>query len=396
MNRMQKVDEITQRQIDVGDLSGAALSIIRDGREIYRACYGKLDIESGLAMRGDAIFRMYSMSKPITAAAALLLAERGAISLDDPVSGYLDGFKAQIVWRDGKAEPVKRECTIRDLLNMTSGLVYPDITDVPGQAMEKLFNAQIDRHLLHEKEMDTVEFANNMGKQPLLFSPGEKWKYGVSADVLGAVIQVASGKSFGAFLRDEIFEPLGMADTGFYVPHEKWDRFATLYQWNENGSPKLTPYTGNNLAIFDLKEKPAFESGGAGIASTLDDYARFAQMLLNRGEYGGKRKLKPETVDFMRSAQLTADQLPSFDWTQYKGFSYGNLMCHLEDSSAIDPTECGAGEVGCYGWDGWAGTHHMTDPKHGLIILYLISRVGYAHMPIQGSLRRAIYEALDI
>ena len=392
MSLIERLDGIIGEEIASGDLAGSAICIVKDDREVLRRAYGVLDIDTGAPMPDEPIFRMYSMSKPITSAAAMILLERGVISLDDPVSRYLEGFRNQQVWQDGQLVPAERDVTVNDLLNMTSGLTYPDMATEPGRRMNELFEQAIARAKAGSG-YSTVELCNLIGQQPLVFQPGTRWQYGTSADVLGAVVEVASGMAFGDFLRKELFEPLGMADTDFYVPAEKRDRFATMYQWHAD-EPRLRPYLGSHLVILDFTQPPAFQSGGAGLASTLSDYSRFARMLLNGGELDGKRILKPETVAFMHSDRLTAQQKPFYNWDALRGFTYGNLMRLLDDAQNIDPQLCGVGHVGEYGWDGWAGTYFMADPANRMIVLYYISRIDRDSHPMRAQIKRAIYDEL--
>ncbi|MGN1069794.1 MAG: serine hydrolase domain-containing protein [Candidatus Fimadaptatus sp.] len=392
MSLIERLDSIIGEEIASGDLAGSAICIVKDDREVLRRAYGVLDIDTGAPMPDEPIFRMYSMSKPITSAAAMILLERGVISLDDPVSRYLEGFRNQQVWQDGQLVPAERDVTVNDLLNMTSGLTYPDMATEPGRRMDALFEQAIARAKAGNG-YSTVELCNLIGQQPLVFQPGTRWQYGTSADVLGAVIEVASGMAFGDFLRKELFEPLGMADTDFYVPAEKRGRFATMYQWHAD-EPKLRPYPGSHLVILDFTQPPAFQSGGAGLASTLSDYSRFARMLMNGGELDGKRILKPETVAFMHSDRLTAQQKPFYNWEALRGFTYGNLMRLLDDAGNIDPQLCGVGHVGEFGWDGWAGTYFMADPENRMIVLYYISRIDRDSHPMRAQIKRAIYDEL--
>ena len=268
--------------------------VIRDGQEMAFAADGYADIEAGKKYERDTIARLYSMTKPVTSAAAMLLMERGLLDPGAFVEEFLPGFHNAIVASGGKLVPTVRPVRICDLLNMTSGLMYGgDVTSVCSMETEKLFD-RIKEHLYLEDAMTTQEVANRLGLIPLQFQPGESFQYGTSADVLGAVIEVISGKTFGEFLKEEFFEPLDMEDTAFYVPENKQERLAKVYQRTEQG---LELYTENHLGIMNAMEQvPAFESGGAGLVSTLDDYAKFASMLLQEGSYQGKQILKPQTI----------------------------------------------------------------------------------------------------
>ena len=272
--------------IERKELAGGSLLVIKEGKEILYREDGYADMDKTLPIRRDSIFRLYSMSKPVTAAAVMILLERGMIDLYEPVSKYLPGFKNQRVEEKGKVVPAKREMIIKDLLSMTSGLSYGG-TDLAGQETEALFR-ELGSRLLGENPMSTIEAMNLLGQCTLSFHPGDSWQYGTSADVLGAIVETVSGKRFGEFLSEEIFRPLGMEDTGFWVPADKRERLVKTYA--EDGKGGLVLYTGNHLGIVHLMDRePAFESGGAGLASTLDDYAKFAQMLIKGGELNGVR-----------------------------------------------------------------------------------------------------------
>jgi CubicO group peptidase (beta-lactamase class C family) len=282
----------------------------------------------------------------------------------------------------------ERPVLIKDLLNMTSGIAYPDESFEVGLQMKALFD-DIQSAYHQDKQVNTVDFANRIGQIPLEFQPGERWRYGASADVLGAVIEVASGKSFGAFLKDEIFLPLGMADTGFYVPVEKRDRFANVYDYDQE-QKKLVPFTGDMLAIFDYLTPPAFESGGAGLVSTIKDYSRFALMLANGGVHNGRRILGHKTVEYLMTPQLTKEQAVPFTWEQNLGYNYGNLMRIL-----VDPVKAASnGSIGEFGWDGLTGNYFMVDPKEKLILIYMIQRCGGTNPKMFRNLRSILYGAL--
>lgn len=414
--RIADADRLIRSEIARCNLAGANLLLLKDGKELYRASYGMADIENNIPMAQDTIFRMFSMSKPVTCAAAMMLIERGVIDVYDPVSNYLPAFYGQNVFtKDGLGTvPARRGVLIRDLLNMTSGVAYPDDCTPAGKAVAALFDemtAAQDRGA----GFSTVQLADRLGRIPLAFQPGEHWMYGTSADVLGAVVEIASGMRFGDFLREEIFLPLGMNDTDFYVPAEKKRRFAQLYRCSElpdetaatcksvvdslsslavyqrNKKMRIAPETGKNLGLEGYDHAPAFESGGAGLVSTIDDYAHFATMLLQGGVYNGKRILGEKTVRFMCSPQLGEAYAPDLNWDSLRGCRYGNLMRHL-----VDP--CGGGtnaDAGEFGWDGWAGTYFTIDPKERFIMLYLIQRCDAGCNEITRRLRGIAYSMLQ-
>lgn len=366
----QRIDKLLEEQVQYGLVKGASALILKDGKEIYSSCFGMADEERGIKWERDTIVRLYSMSKPITAAAAMILFDRGQLDLQDSVSWYIPGFRNQTVMTENGPVPVSKEVKIAHLLNMTSGLCYPDDGFPAGHEMSKLYT-KFSEEVEKGNPPDTLAYANAIGEQPLAFEPGEKWLYGTSADVLGAVIEVVSKKKFSRFLKEELFEPLGMKDTDFYVPEEKLCRFAENYEPKEDG---LAPCTWQHLGLTYLCRKPPeFESGGAGLCSTMDDYAAFATMLINGGVYNGRRILSENAVKFLTTAQLTAQQEKSLDWDSLVGFSYGNLMriCRDEASGAGISTKKGE-----YGWDGWLGCFFANDPVNKYTFLYFIQRCG--------------------
>ena len=343
---ISQIKNVIGNAINNNEIAGANLLIIKDGKEIFYHEDGLSDKQEKKPIQRDTIFRLYSMSKPITAAAVMILLERGEIDLYEPVSKYLSGFKNQMVDENGTLVPVKREANIKDLLCMTSGLVYGGVTKA-GRETEALFQ-ELDQRLFGDTPMTTLEFINKLGNCPLFYHPGESWEYGTSADALGALVEVVSGMRFGEFLEKEIFKPLGMKDTGFFLPAKKRSRLAKTYAKDGNGGMIL--YTGNHLGIIhQMDREPAFESGGAGLVSTIDDYSKFSKMLLNGGSLNGVQILRPKTVEYMTNSSLTDKQQESFrSWNTLEGHSYGNLMRVMTDVSKAGSI----GSLGEYGW-GW-------------------------------------------
>jgi CubicO group peptidase (beta-lactamase class C family) len=379
-----QVKKVLRDSIDNNFIAGGNLMVIQEGKEIFYHEDGLADREAGLPIKRDSIFRLYSMSKPVTAAAVMMLLERGEIDLYEPVSKYLAGYKNQMVDVDGSLVPVEREVTLKDLLSMTSGLVYGG-EHRAGKETEALFQ-EIDNRLLGKFPMGTVEAMNKLGTCALAFQPGASWQYGTSADVLGAVVEVVSGKRFGEFLNEELFEPLGMVDTGFWLPVEKRHRLVKTYADNSKGGLEL--YTGNHLGIIHQMDRdPAFESGGAGLVSTIDDYSRFTSMLLNEGSLEGIQILRPRTVRYLTSATLNAVQQKSMDlWQTLCGYSYGNLMRVLTDCSKAGDL----GSLGEYGWDGWLGAYFCNCPKDDLTFIFMIQKKDAGTTPITRKLRNII------
>lgn len=361
----EQLEKTLYHAVETQEIAGGNILVIKDGKEVAAAQAGCADRELGKAYQRDTIVRLYSMTKPVTSAAAMILMERGLLDPGANVEDFLPGFHNAVVAEEGKIIPAKFPVRIVDLLNMTSGLSYGGNTgSVSSVETEKLFDKMQER-MMGKDALTTVEVANRLGLCPLAFHPGECWQYGTSADVIGAVIEVISGMRFGDFLQKELFEPLGMEDTAFYVPEEKQSRLAKVYEKTKAG---LIPYLGNHLAIMNTMEKqPAFESGGAGLVSTLDDYARFAEMLLSEGNYRGKQILKPRTVRYMTTAELLPWQQAEMarTWEGLSGFSYGNLMRVMKypNRSCMMATE------GEYGWDGWLGAYFANSPKDHMTLL---------------------------
>ncbi|WNR42867.1 serine hydrolase domain-containing protein [Paenibacillus roseipurpureus] len=357
-----------RKSIDKNEVAGANIMLIKDGREIFYHQDGMADRDASIPISRNSIFRLYSLTKPITATSVMILLERGEIDLYDPVSRYLPGFNNQMVEKNGELVHIEREVHIHDLLSMTSGLVYGG-SHRAGQETEALFK-EIDCRLLGESPMSTLEVMNRLGQCPLAFQPGSYWQYGTSADVLGAIVEVVSGMRFGEFLQRELFEPLYMKDTGFWLPEEKRGRLVKTYA--DNGQGGLMLYTGNHLGIVHQMDRyPAFESGGAGLVSTIDDVAQFTTMLMNKGRLDGNQILRPRTVQYLTSATLNGVQQKGFEsWHMRSGHSYGNLMRILTDCRTAGVL----GSLGEYGWDGWLGAYFGNFPQEGLTFLFMIQK----------------------
>ncbi|QEN04614.1 class A beta-lactamase-related serine hydrolase [Thiospirochaeta perfilievii] len=367
------------------ELSGANILILQDGKEVFYHQDGYSNIENRETIKRDTIFRLYSMTKPVTAVAVMILLERGLIDLFDPVSKFYPSFKDQKVIENGQLVTPKREISIKDLLNMTSGLLYPGAS-TSGLSVETVFK-ELDKRLFSDSPMATGELVDRLGQSILDFHPGEKWAYGTSADVLGGIVEVVSNKKFGEFLREELFTPLGMVDTDFYVPLDKQDRLATVYETTLDN--RLEIYSGNNLGISNKMEiYPAFESGGAGLVSTIDDYSNFTSMLINRGLFNGKTILSPKSVDFLTTQVLDDNQMENFkEWYALSGFTYGNLMRVM-----VKPELSGSlSSLGEYGWDGWLGCYMANSPKDNLTILVMMQKKDAGTIPFTRKLRNIIF-----
>lgn len=385
-NMQERIATLINQEIEKGEIAGANIMVLHKGKEIFFDCYGYADKENKFPIKRDTIFRLFSMSKPITAVATMILVERGEIDVRDAVSKYIPAFAGQKVWCDGKEVPAERDITVWDCLNMTTGIPYPDLSFESGRQMDELFKELIARRESGEV-VTTMDYVNRIAQIPLAFQPGERWMYGLSADILGAVIEVASGKKYSKFLQDEIFLPLGMKDTGFYVPADKEWRFAKNYDM-VNG--ELVPFTRSHLGEY-YKQDVAFESGGAGMVSTIEDYSHFSQMLVNGGIYNGVRILGRKTVAYMAQNHLRPEQMGALNWDSNLGCGYGCLMRVLINQSAAGTN----GSLGEFGWDGWTGNYMTVDPTEELTILYFIQRCGAGFTPTMRKLRSVIYGSIN-
>lgn len=363
---LEQLQKTMDQSVRENKVAGVNLLAVRDGRELCYLESGMADIEVGKTIRRDTIFRLYSMTKPITAAAAMVLMERGALDLGQSVADYLPGFANPMVWDQGRLRPATREIKVHDLLQMTSGLFMPDDATPYGMEAAALFR-ELERRKT-TAPMTTLEWANALGTLPLGVDPGESWRYGTSAAVLGAVIEAASGMSFAAFLEKELFAPLDMKDTAFWVPPEKRHRLAQVYGSIPGAEGRsLVRHTQGVLGVcHEMDREPAFASGGGGLASTLDDYQHFAQMLLCGGAYGGKQLLQEQTVAYFTSGQLLERQQRAFEnqfWMV--GYSYGSLMrvCKAPEQANMLTRR------GEYGWDGWLGCYFANFPEEQTTLL---------------------------
>lgn len=360
MELKDRLEKCLEQAVAAREAAGVSLLIRQDGNDLCYAAAGEADPGSGKPVKRDSIFRLYSQSKPVTAAAAMILADRGLLDLQAGADQYLPGFRRpRIAAPDGQIRPAPRAPWILELLGMTAGLSYPD-ADPAGLAAAQVFQEN-EEEIRRGGGMDTVTFCNRLGEQPLAFAPGTGWRYSTCADILGAVIEVVSGKRFGQFLQEEIFEPLGMKDTGFWVPEEKRNRLVTCCRRGENG---LEPFRALHLAVGQYDRPPAFESGGAGLVSTLDDYAAFGEMLMNGGGFRGRRILSPAAVEYMTSPQLR-DPVRQQMWDSLGGYNYSCLM-RICDQPGAAPLFAEPGE---YGWDGWLGTYFINLPRERITFL---------------------------
>jgi CubicO group peptidase (beta-lactamase class C family) len=387
--RLEKLHQGMQAYVDRHEAGGIVTLIAREGKVVDVHANGFQDVENRKPMQVDTIFRIASMTKPITSVAVMMLEEEGKLFLSDPVSKYIPAFKGQkVVGEGGALVPARRDSTIRDLLSHRSGLSYGFLNGGPvGEAYRK--EGVTDG--LAVTPMTLQEGIDKLAAQPLMVQPGSAWNYSLSVDVLGRVVEVVSGMSFDAFLRERIFKPLGMTDTSFVVSDAKWSRFSTVYSPDGKGGirPMKDPeeaFGNAHLSQFAwYKEPKKYFSGGAGLTSTIHDYARFAQMLANGGVLDGVRLLSPKTIDLM-TGSATSDLPPN--GLLGPGTQFGLGFRVVTDVAATQTQ----GSVGMYGWLGIYGTTFWVDPKEKLVAIMMVQR--YPGSLVATGFQPLVYQAL--
>ena len=390
--RLQRLHQGMQGFVDRQEVSGIVTLVAREGRVIDLHAVGFQDLEKKVAMKADAIFRIASMTKPITSVAIMMLYEEGKLLLTDPVFKFIPAFKSSRVLEgaDANAAPVaaRRAITIRDLLSHRSGITYGFLGGGPvGAGYRK--NGVADG--LTSTTMTLEEGINKLAAEPLIAQPGAAFNYGLSTDVLGRVVEVASGQPYDVFLRERIFKPLKMADTDFVVPESKWSRFVTMY--SPDGKGGIRPMTdpeafGNTLMspLASYKEGKTYFSGGAGLASTASDYARFGIMLVNGGTLDGVRLLSPKTIELMTASQTSDLQHPLAVVGAGKDFGLGvQVVTDLGATQSL-------GSEGMYGWLGIYGTIFWVDPKEKLVSIMMVQR--FPGSTVAASFLPLVYQSL--
>ena len=381
--KLDRVGDFIRNEIATGKIPGAIMLIQQHGQPVYFENFGVRDVATRLPMTADTIFRLYSMSKPITSVAVMMLVEEGRLSLGDPVSKYIPAFADAKVGVEKPGDrpalvlaPLNRPITIEDLLRHTSGLTYGFYGD---NGVRKLY-AQAD---LFNGDLDNAEFAERIAGLPLAEQPGTLWDYGHSTDVLGRIIEVVSGQSLYQFEKARLLDPLGMTETAFHVADAtKRPRIAEPMP----GDRAVSPVT----EVGDPLRPRRWESGGAGMVGTVGDYARFAQMLLNGGTFEGRRYLKPETIALMTSDHIGPETKIARDYFYFPGASTGFGLGFAVRISTPPNTSWPLGE---YRWDGAAGTFFFIDPQDDMFVIFMVQTPSQRGR-IQLALKTLIYEAL--
>jgi CubicO group peptidase (beta-lactamase class C family) len=381
--RLDRINGIMREHIAQGRLNGASGLIARNGKVVFKETWGEY--------KPDTIVRMYSMTKAVTGVAAMILYEEGRFNLNDPVSKYLPEFSKMRVGHESfdatgrrtyYTVPAERPITVRDLFRHTTGLDYAGPKDETGENVYKKIEMMGGAPLV---PFDLAEAVRRLASVPLNDQPGTMFRYGYSIDVLGRLVEVLSGKTLDQFFAERIFQPLGMTDSGFFVPEDKWKRLAVLYA-PKRGGGGIQPSTSPAQESF--KKKPALLLGGAGLVSTLDDYSRFCMMLVNEGQLDGVRILSRKSIELMHSDDLgnlpRAGVLPD-------GYGFG-----LTFAVNLGPGKVGSvGSEGEYWWAGAAGTNFWIDPKEHMIGVFLINVLPPTDIPAADQFKRMAYLALE-
>jgi CubicO group peptidase (beta-lactamase class C family) len=390
--RLERIDRLFQGYLQRADLAGMIATLSRDGQTVYLHKCGWRSIEEQLPMQDDTIFMIASMTKPVTSVAAMMLFEEGHFHLNTPVSDFIPGFKDAQVFDildpdsgEMRLVPAQRQVTMRHLFTHTAGLSYG------WDPLDPIDRAYQQARISYETGLFALTnqaLATELSHLPLAFQPGSHWRYSLSIDLIGAIVEIISGQPLSQFLQERIFDPLKMVDTGFFVPPEKLERLASVY-----GHPD--PEKGLVLIpeIKPATEPPTFESGGGGLVSTLGDYARFCQMLVNGGRLDGYRLLGPKTVELYRINHCPQEALPySFDEGSLYHAGYGYS---LGTRVLMDVSQSGMyGSPGEFGWDGAFSTYFWVDLHERLYGILMLQHSPNAYYPIHQQFKQLAYQAI--
>ena len=377
--RLDRLEEGMQAFVDDRRLSAVHTVMARHGKIVHSSLAGVRDIESGELLTEDSIYRIYSMTKPITGVAMMMLYEEGKWRLSDPVTKFVPEFEGLQVYAGDDAngdpilEPAKRSMTMQALMSHSSGLAYGLGA---GNAVDRMYR---ERRVL-DFSQPLQAMIDNLAEIPLLYQPGERYFYSIAVDVQGYIVEKLSGQPFDEFLQERIFDPLGMIDTAFYVPESKIDRLALIHGEDEEGALTLPPMGAMPTT------PPAGSSGGGGLYSTMADYVRFVQMVLNEGELDGVRLLAPRSIEQMRTNHLSEQALSTMSPGNGFGLDFGVVM---DPAAAGEPYSKGA-----FRWGGAAGTWFWIDPVEDFVFVGMIQHRGRAVRDVQGQSRNLAYQAI--
>ena len=385
--RLARIDALVNEYITAGKQANVGVLIARNGKIVYHKAFGQDDVSAKTPLRRDAIFRIASQTKAITSMAAMILFEEGKFLLDDPVSKYIPAFKSMTVLDKFEPKdssyttvPARSSITIRQLLTHTSGLDYPSIG---SKAMTAIYAKNKIPSGIGTPVNTLAEVMPRLAKLPLAHQPGDKWTYGLSTDLLGYLVEVVAGQPLDQFLQTRLFAPLGMNDTYFYLPAAKHNRLARLF--TEDTARIARPYPGNQpaqIADYPKSTSGTYFAGGAGLSSTMSDYAIFLQMLLNKGEYNGKRVLGPMTVKLILS-----NQIGDLNVGQNK-FGLGFALTSAKSAARMPVPE------GTFDWGGFFGTTYWADPEQGIIGLIYTQKFPNSHGDLSDKFKVLVYQAI--
>ena len=398
--RLQRITEHLERAyIAPGKIAGCQTLVARHGEIAYFQSLGQADRERGTALTDAAIFRIYSMTKPITSVALMSLYEQGYFSLNDPIGRVLPELRDQRVWIAGEGDamrtaPPKRSVTFRDMLCHTGGLTYGDALSSAGAVPVSghPVDAMYSKHRVRRGRDETLaDFIAKLSNVPLRYEPGERWLYSYSTDVCGALVERMSGQRFDQYLKKTIFEPLGMKGTGFSVAPADQSRLTACYRRNAHKQLELADDPKHSVYL----EEPAFFSGGSGLVSTSADYFRFCEMLRRGGELDGARILGPRTIELMHMNHLPGGKdlaelaIGAFSETANEGVGFG-----LGFASTLGKVESAGLSAGDYYWGGLASTIFWIDPKEQLVVIFMTQLIPSATFDFRSQLKNIIYSAL--
>ncbi len=390
--RLDRVRKWMHGWVDSGRLAGMVVAVMRRGEVAFAETAGKADLARDRPMRPDTIFRIYSMTKPLTSTAIMMLYEEGRFQLDDPISRFVPAFAQMRVFTGGsrgklETVPAEREITFRDLLSHTSGLTYGFMESNPVDGLYRDKKAGVD---FQTADTSLKELVERLATFPLIAQPGKAWNYSVSTDVLGYLVEVISGQPFQDYLLEKVIQPLGMVDTDFHVPNGKHERLAANYAAGPGGRLDLIDDPGKSRYLAPRR----VNSGGGGLVSTVSDYLRFCRFMLNKGELDGTRLLGRKTVELMTANHLKGDMAdmgaPRFSESTYYGIGFG-----LGFSVMIDPAKAQiVGSPGEYAWGGAASTAFWCDPAEDMAVVLMTQLMPSSTYPIRRELRVLTYQAI--
>ena len=391
--RLKKIDEHFNRYVDSGRLAGYAVAVARKGKVAHFGMYGHKDSETGTPITDDTMYRIYSMTKPVTSLALMMLVERGLLQLTDPVSKFIESFGETRVWNTGTilkpltnalTEPIRVWHLLTHTAGMTYGFMYADVVD------DMYRRAGFEAGVAFNESLEVV--CDKFAALPLLFQPGSSWNYSIATDIVGRIIEVVAKMPLDEFFQKEIFEPLSMHDTAFFAPSEKHERMASLYRYDEAKDSKLRLGRFGNSSL----DKPVFLSGGGGLISTAADYFKFVRMLEGRGRSGDVRLVSSRTFDMMvinqlpNNADISTFGRPLGEEIFYDGIGFG-----LGFSVVVDQAKTrSACPNGTFGWGGMASTVFWVDPVNEISAMFFTQLIPSSTYPIRQYLRSLVYAAV--